>query len=129
MKNIMLALLVLVGLTGAVTPREPHAELVFACETLQIECKGISRPTVIVTDLMGAIGLYGAYMPGEHWIFIDPQAPDHTYIHELTHYILHEAGFRFRDGCTSEEAARIVAAAWMGVDYSDKWRKQYGCAK
>jgi hypothetical protein len=100
----------------------------FACEQLDIDCTGIRPPDVIITELMGALGLYGAYMPGENRIYIDPDAPSHTLVHEVTHYVVYEAGFRF-DRCFSEEVARIVHHRWNGTEYSDSWRKTYGCEK
>lgn len=130
MKALLLSLILAIGVAApaAAENKYNHKEMEFACELLSLDCTGIDRPTVIVTNLMGALGLYGAYMPGEQWIFIDPQAPDHTYIHELTHYIIYEAGLRV-GRCTGEEAARRVHHAWEGTEYNDDWRKRYGCVK
>ena len=123
MRALFLAICLLVS--GA-AQTEPPTPLEFACDYLSIDCTDISPPTIIYTDLMGAMGLYGAYFPGEDFVFVDTTAPGHTVVHEVTHYMLYEAGFRISN-CVSEEAARRVHHAWDGTEYNDKWRVRYGC--
>lgn len=125
MKNILLGLIGCLSIGGAVSA-EPPTPLEFACAYIEADCEGITMPLVIYTRIMGEVGLYGAYYPGEHAVYIDPDAPGHTVVHEVTHYVLYEAGMRF-SRCTSEEAARRVHHAWNGTDYDDKWRDRYGC--
>jgi hypothetical protein len=97
------------------------------CDILEVDCTDMAPPTVVVTSLMGALGLYGAYYPGEHMIFVDPYAPEKTEVHEMTHYLLYELGL-FRDNrCMSEEVARRVHHKWEGTTYDDTWRSQYRC--
>lgn len=122
MRALLLAACLLVS--GATA--EPPTPLEFACDYLDIDCRGIDMPTVVYTDLMGAMGLNGAYFPGEAVVFIDNDAPAHTVVHEVTHYVLYEAA-QFVGMCVSEEAARRVHHAWEGTEYNDKWRAQYGC--
>jgi len=106
--------------------KENMAPLEFACAFLEVDCRGIERPSIIYTDLMGAMGLYGAYFHGENFVFVDFDAPAHTVVHEVTHYMLYEAG-NVASRCVSEEAARRVHHAWSGTEYNDEWRKRYEC--
>jgi len=99
------------------------------CAIMRINCAGINKPIVIYTNLMGEFRLWGAYVHGEPFLFIDPDAPVDTYVHELTHYLLWEVGLFRKDRCMSEEMARRVAAIWMGEAYEDDWRRQYRCTK
>jgi hypothetical protein len=130
MKNVLLGLLLFVACPSVSAGQEeelPPTPLQFACDFLEIDCEGITMPMIIYTDIMGELGYYGAYMPGEHIVFIDPQAPAATVVHEVTHYMLWAAGARV-SRCTSEEAARRVHHAWEGTEYNEEWRQRYGCA-
>jgi len=126
-RALVIAALCTIGLGAAVAQPTQTSEMKFACDYLEIDCTGIERPSVIVTKLMGAFGVYGAYYGGEKTVFLDPDAPDHTYIHELTHYLLWEVSNGAVKGCASEEAARRVHHAWEGTEYDDSWRGRYGC--
>lgn len=131
MKKIVLALIAACMTSGPAYGFEENvptniSPLDYACRTLEIDCTGIKMPIVVYTDIMGAMGLHGAYMPGDNMVFIDPDAPAHTLVHEVTHYMLYESGFRM-GRCTSEEAARRVHHSWEGTPYSDLWRGRYGC--
>lgn len=118
-------LLLLVSASAYSAP--PLTPLAFACAELKIDCKGIDPPTILVTPLMGEFGLWGAYWPGEKWVYVDPNAPGSTVVHEVTHYMLYEAGMRF-SRCAAEEAARRVQHAWDGTDYEkDNWEVRYKC--
>lgn len=118
--------LLLTTITSAEETMVP-SPLEFACEWLDLDCTGIEQPTVVYTNIMGDMGLYGAYFPGESIVVIDPHAPAHTVVHEVTHYVLHEAGFTDLDRCLSEEVARRVGDAWAKQAYTTGWKKKYGC--
>lgn len=131
MKRLLLSFLAictLVGPANALNTKVPtnlHAKD-YVCRTLELDCRGIPAPTIIYTGLMSALGLHGAYMPGDRFIFIDPSAPAHTVVHEMTHYILWETGV-VEDRCLSEEVARRVHHVYEGTTYDDSWRKRYQC--
>ena len=126
----VVALAILASVTNTSAEASRPSEWDETCAIMQIDCTGIQKPIVIYTNLMGVWGLYGAYYHGEPFLFIDPDAPPETYVHELTHYLLWNLGL-FRggkaDSCSSEELARRVAAIWAGEEYNDKWRLRYGC--
>lgn len=134
MKKLLLGVLLLFCCTNLLADTERHRRenpkdlMGWACDYLSVNCKGLEPPQVIYTDIMGAMGLYGAYYPGEGVVWVDWDAPAHTVIHEITHYMLYEAGIPL-SRCTSEEAARRVHHAWQGTKYNDKWRAGYGCVR
>ena len=123
MKALVLAALLAIGMS---TPAQAtNSPMQFACDFLDIDCTGLRQPMIIYTDLMGINGLYGQYVYGEPWVFVDPDAPAHTVVHEIAHYVLWEVANI--EGCTSEEAARRVHHAWDGTEYNDNWRRRYNC--
>jgi len=87
-------------------------------------CANIEAPYVVWTQATRAFGAYGAYVPGEPHILVDPQG-DHiwtTVIHEMAHYVLYWNSID--DRCKSEEVARYVAG-----QSDPTWRIRYGCEK
>ena len=124
MRAFIAALMLLI--TSPLHTAEPPTPLEFTCAVLDLDCHDILMPSIVYTDLMGVMGLYGAYYPGDKWIFIDPQAPGHVVVHEVTHYVLYEVGLHV-SRCLSEEAARRVHRAWESLPYTEDWRKQYNC--
>jgi hypothetical protein len=123
----IVAMIILLGLastSGADTARDKWNDV---CTILDVDCTDIAPPIVVTTNMMGAFRLHGAYFPGENYIFVDPDSPEHTIVHEMTHYLLYEMNLFRNDRCGSEYMARRVHHAWEGTEYDDTWRAQYRC--
>jgi hypothetical protein len=103
----------------------------YTCSQLELinetlTCDGLEPPIVVVTRILSPMSLYGVYIPGERYVFVNPDSPDPlaTLIHEMTHYVLYYNGIDYSQMCLSEEIARFVAG-----QTGNEWRKQYGCTK
>jgi hypothetical protein len=106
----------------------PPTTFEIVCERvveLGYSCEGIDPPVVIYSRITSLIymGVIGVYIPGEKYVFVDPNGPWQTVteIHEIAHYVLWFQGVT--DRCESEGLARKVARQ------TQEWRTQYGCLK
>lgn len=95
-------------------------------------CEGIEAPTIVITGVL-PWGYWGAYYPGEKYIFVNLETPSHkkwlTILHETTHYVAHNTGLISPyDNCTHEETAREVSAAITSTEVDPTWVVRYGCA-
>ena len=104
-----------------------QAEYDFACKTLPVDCSDIPMPSIIYTKLLHDMGLWGAYVYGEDRVFLRPDAPEETYLHETVHYLLWQEGHTELTRCQTESAARRVTALYLHIPYTKDWYKVYGC--
>lgn len=125
--GILLMALLLSGSVAGIKQDVPTniAPMDYACTVLEVDCTEFKQPSIIYTNVMEALGLWGAYAYGEDFVLIDHDAPAATVVHEVTHYVLWNVGMR--DRCISEEAARRVHHKWEGTPYDDSWRNLYQC--
>jgi len=127
MVRIAAILLFLVAVSTMAHDAQPNRTAFdYVCTELSVNCEGINPPDIVITEIMGEFGLWGAYMPGENRLYIDPDAPPETMVHEMVHYILYEINAGFGK-CFGEELARVVHHRWANTPYDDSWRQRYRC--
>lgn len=105
-------------------------------------CEDVVRPRLVLHDgVNSAFGAYGVFFPGENVIFVhrttvDPDKQMQTVVHELTHYLQDQRGWRVSvtDSCQWEAVAFAVAdkyARYLGREdliRGPVWWKPYpGC--
>ena len=124
MKKLLLLALLLPSFATASTIYTPFE---YVCAALlSVDCREMSQPAIVYTRLMDSMQKHGAYVSGEHVLFISPNAPPETVVHEMAHYVLYEAGLDL-DRCLSEETARRIHHMWLKDEYTEDWRLSYGC--
>lgn len=131
---VRVALLSLLLLLGSSTSAQRVEEVRLAtplevvCSIVAVDCTGWDEPIVVISHIVPSY-YQGMYYRGEPYIFISPNAlnRDATIVHETTHYVLDKL-FPGIGKCDSEEYARRVTAIYVGEEYNEDWRKQYGCS-
>lgn len=137
MRKLFLAwLLVAASIAGCVTydnrtstppPPDPFA---MVCAELETACD-FAPPEIVMTSIIrwvGWGGVLGAHVPGEKYVFIDPEG-DHvwkTTLHEVVHYVAHQAGIT-SELCESEALARQVSSKLTNTEVRQGWQESYGC--
>lgn len=133
MKLLLLVILTFIAINiHAMDPfRMDRPSFDYVCALLEADCRGIEAPNVVVTrsiDLKSDDGyrIYGLYIQGEPNVYIHPDTKDFgaTVLHELVHYINHEAKLGY-SRCEGEAKARDLA----GHPWGNKEKERYGCTR